>query len=234
MATPAANPRPTPDVDQVVDAVLRRLSGSSSAPHPESASSLRLNTRVVTLAALPRSLDGIHEILAPAGAILTPAARDRLADARVSVTFGSSALPANTAASTAGFPLACAAAWNPQPLAADLARRGVPCALLPAADDADAVRGLVAAIGSTGRGAIVTDEPQIACCLANRDARIRAATAAALPELEGLLTKLDVNLLAVCPSGQSLPMLARLLARFATAPAPRTPIALGSSRVNGG
>lgn len=208
--------RPAHDVDAVVDAVLRRLGGGSASADPRRAS-LQIDARVISVACLPRSLEGVEELVALPGALLTPAARDRLAEARVRVRRDESLADAGPSESTV-LTLAVATRWNPAPLVADLARRGVACELLASTCDRQAVAAARSALAHAPRGVMVTEEPQIACCLANRDPRIRAATAARIEEIDRLLAALGLNLLALRPSGQSIPMAARLIERFAKAP----------------
>lgn len=224
MTAEVSHDRPPHDVDGVVEAVLRRLGGGSASGNLRQAS-LRLDARVISAACLPRSLQGVEEVVVAPGALLTPAARDRLAEARVRIRHGET-LAVEGVSAEAVLPLAVVTRWNPAPLVADLARRGVTCELLASGGDRQAVAAVHAALVRAPRGVLVTDEPQIACCLANRDPRVRAATAARIEELDHLLEALGLNLLVLRPRGQSIPMTARLIERFAMARPAEEPAAL--------
>lgn len=76
------------DIERVVQEVLRRLAAMTPLSPVAASTTLSLSTRVVTMAALNRKLDGVQRVEVPYRAVVTPAARDYLRERGVQLAYG--------------------------------------------------------------------------------------------------------------------------------------------------
>ncbi len=168
---------------------------------------LRCPERLVTATALERRLNGHHELVLPASAILTPAAADHLRDRGVRI---SRQTPEAVNA-------AHAAAWGysqdrPYPLVGSavqsLGREGLSWKdLTPAGGEspcrwARAVAECVAR-GECQGGVVFCQDPGLVCCVANKVAGLRAVTTNTIGAAARATLTLGANLLIVEMPGRT-------------------------------
>ncbi len=158
---------------------------------------LVLTERVVTLAHLDGKTRAVRRLLVPEGAVVTPAVRDELRRRGVTLEYESAAKRASDAACRL-------AVWNvakrydPSPLMTVLRREGVPADLESSTcliATTDALAGTIRH-GNTV-GLILTREPAVALCLANRHAGVRAVIGLDAPQVAADLAAVGGNVLVV-------------------------------------
>ncbi len=163
-----------------------------------------LADRVVTLAQLDGLAPAVRRLVVPAGAVVTPAVRDHLRRRRMALEYQ------GASEETAQGPCQLAV-WNvskrydPSPLMAILRQETVPAHLhtsecLIATTDALAAE--VARADTVGL--ILTRQPAVALCLANRHAGVRAVLGLDGPQVAAHLASVGGNVLAVDWSGPTL------------------------------
>ncbi len=165
---------------------------------------LVLTDRLVTLEQLGRRTPTMRRLVVPEDAVVTPAVRDELRRRGMTLEYGSAAAPAS--AGTCKL-----AVWNvskrydPAPLTTMLRREGMPVELetstcLIATTDA------LAAEVRRGRavGLILTRQPAVALCLANRHVGVRAVIGLDAPQVAADLAAMGGNVLAVDWSNRTL------------------------------
>lgn len=168
---------------------------------------LRWPDRVVTATALERRLNGHHELVLPARAILTPAAADHLRERGVRVS-----RQASGAASAAP-----AVAWGysqdrPYPLVSSavqsLGREGLSWKDLTLAGGESPCRWARAvaecvARGDCQGGVVFCQDPGLVCCVANKVAGLRAVTTNTISAAARATLTLGANLLIVEMPGRT-------------------------------
>ncbi len=195
VAAPAAAAR--------TDAV--EASAPAAAESPTAlADAVVVTDRVVTLEQLGRRMPAMRRLVAPEGAVVTPAVRDELRRRGMTLEYGGAAAPAS--AGTCKL-----AVWNvskrydPSPLMTMLRREGVPVELETATCLIATTDALAAEVrqGDTV-GLILTREPAVALCLANRHVGVRAAIGLDAPQAAADLAATGGNVLAVDWSRRTL------------------------------
>jgi ABC-type amino acid transport substrate-binding protein len=188
----------TVDVDRIVSEVIRRLSvlpGDRESPITEEDLSPRLEGRVVTLAALPRSLAG-GSVTIPRDAIITPAARDELQNRGVQVHY--SEVTTTAIAGKARLYAAVVAAKQSTSSLTKLIRAIEPSAEFEeVATQEAAVGAAVSAIENGQVSAIWTDRPAAAVCLSNRHEDVWAACGQDMTAIREAARTIPLNLLVV-------------------------------------
>ncbi|MDZ7620552.1 MAG: hypothetical protein U1E05_26410 [Patescibacteria group bacterium] len=188
VATPAPVAAPT---------VSPKAQSSAVATAKPSADTLVLTDRLVTLAQLVGRTPATRRVLVPEGAVVTPAVRDELRRRGMTLEFGGAVLqsPAD------GCRLAV---WNVSkrydaaPLVTTLRREGVAVQLESATCLIATTDALAAVVrGGNTVGLILTRQPAVAQCLANRHAGMRAAIGLDGPQSAADLTALGGNVLVV-------------------------------------
>lgn len=221
------NPQPL-DIERIVQEVLRRLqrhafeaAGIAHPNEPNASNELVISDRVITLRHVEGRLDGVAQVVAPTGAVVTPSVRDELRRARVALKYCSQlqASPQRTAAKNGPGP------WLL--VDGELATGLISAtSIVPAErrrttrDLATALRESAADLGA-GRVVIVTSRAMVATALANRIASLRAAHIREAEDLAAADEQLGANVLVV--DTMLAPLLRRTLefARQSPQPAPR-------------
>src|SRR5262249_18470756 len=72
--------------------------------------------------------------------------------------------------------------------------------------------------GEADLAILLTDQPELAACLANRNGQVRAASAADVPSVERVRKSMQANLLSVDVTGRSVSELKSMLKAFVTHP----------------
>jgi hypothetical protein len=219
------------DIEAVVREVLRRLGALSSAaesPAPQSSvpsnssapptnGSFALSDKLVTLAALDGRLSNTNQLVVSRSAIITPAVKDELkrrgialirrdADSQTLAEVRLLATVANCSFSTSARKSLTQAAHGIEWI------------------ECHATNSLVGAIQELTRqvkhrslpGFVLTSQPIAAALIANRDANIRASSAADLRSLDEAIAQVGANLIAVDPTRISSAVLSRIAQRLAS------------------
>lgn len=194
------------------------------APEPAAAASatrvasqraedLVLDARLVSLAVLAGRLAGVRRVLVPAGAVVTPSAKDLLRKERVQLE----ALPPRDASSAAENPIVIAR-WTRTAGAAQAAAALVEAAGTPAwafeTLEAAAQVILPALAEPQRRAVLLTDEPLLAVCRLNRAPVARAARVQDVVQLQEAVAAISLNCLVLDPRMCSAPMWHQLLAAY--------------------
>ncbi|HPM80420.1 MAG TPA: hypothetical protein PLF81_06950 [Candidatus Anammoximicrobium sp.] len=224
------------DVEAIVREVYRRLeqlgdggtadvghgagTGKQAAASPAArqpaadAARLQLAHRTITMSQVAGRLDGVTELLVPAGAVVTPSVRDELrkrqislrpADERATVAAGRAELVLGVAgnADPTG---AAAAAVQAEAGAGD--RIESPCVL-------EVVRQVTQAVADRRQiGLVLTDRPAVALCLANRRANIRAAWGVSVASVREATKLIGANLLVLNPAQHGVSELRGMIREF--------------------
>ena len=210
------------DLEQIVKEVLHRLREreitkevrAEANGETRDANVLRLDERIVTLAALQDKLSGVELIVVPRGAVLTPSARDEINTRKIKLKFAAGSpghgRPARRVL------LAVTTTYNPVGLFKRLAAAGIQIEQLSAADWKEAVKKMTKELANKDTaGVILTDCPAATACFANRDPAIRAAVAADARSAKDAALSLGANLLVVDPAAHSLYALEKLIREYA-------------------
>jgi hypothetical protein len=212
------------DVEAIVREVVRQLQSPSPADAPrgtdrpsvprEVPRTLEITERVVTWVGLKDRLAGIRRLIVPAGAVLTPSVRDELKKRHIAWKMADSSRQA--AAKTAALVIAAAcgqydAGTAVQAIAAEASRADP----IGCGDLTDMIRQLGARIARGGvPGVLVTTEPALAACLANRYAPLRAVWATGLAAVAEGERSLGANLLVLDPRHSSSSELRTMVRQF--------------------
>jgi ribose 5-phosphate isomerase RpiB len=159
-------------------------------------------------------LDGVKEVLVPADAVVTPSVRDELRKRQIvlrkaGVQASDSAIPAGLMLGVAGNadPTGAAAAAV-QAEAGGADRIENQCVV-------EVVRQVTQAVASQTRiGALLTDRPAVALCLANRRASIRAAWGVSAASVREATELIGANLLVLNPAQHSVYELRGMIREF--------------------
>lgn len=158
---------------------------------------LVLTGQVVTLAHLVATKPTVRRLVVPEGAVVTPAVRDELRRRGMTLEYDPAANP--PAGGTCRL-----AVWNvskrydPSPLMAVLRREGVSADLKSSTCLVATTDALAAAIRRGGTvGLILSREPAVALCLANRHAGVRAVVGLEARQAAADLAAVGGNVLAV-------------------------------------
>ena len=208
------------EIDRIVREVLRRLrvlQPQSNTPEAGKASAngavLQLPGRIISLAQLSGRLNGVRQVQAAKGAIVTPAARDLLRQQKITLTESNSTQKPSAArrlvagmAETNFDPTGLIQAMNDEQIEAEhLARTG----LVSIAGE------LAERVARDGALALLlTEQPAAALCLANRRTAVRAAQAGCVRSLRDAVGEIGVNFLVVNPRGKSTFELRRIVSAY--------------------
>jgi hypothetical protein len=195
---------------------------SKSEPKPATATTeLALTGRLVTLADLDGRLQGIKQLVVARGAILTPAVRDRLRDARIAVSYRVG--QTKTATQRAGLLLGVAETkGDPAGLIAALGREGTVIEQLARSGLASVIEESGDEVRKGGKlGLLITSAVDLALCLANRRAGVRAVRGAEPDSVRKAVESFGANLLVLDLAGKSLFQSLRIVREFAS-PGPRS------------
>ncbi len=218
----------TLDIDQIVREVLRRLAqeqgghaqnngavrGKQPQP-PQPSGTLVLEDRLLTVAQLDGRLNGIRRLKVSSKAVVTPAVRDLLREKKIELekTAGDAATR-----SGADISLVIGAAENaacPAEVVQGLRATGVHVAQLARSGMASILEEVAEEVCKGGSlGLLLTSEPLVGVCLANRKPGARAAWAGCVKGVQNAKKQLGVNLLVVNPSGKSTAELKQMLSEF--------------------
>jgi ribose 5-phosphate isomerase RpiB len=213
------------DVERVVREVLARLSaGGTPVPRPAATETkkaegeLALSEKLVTLAALEGRLAGVKQLVVPAKAVITPAARDLLRERKIAVVRGTSAGAKGIAAGSLLVGVA-ETSFDATRLIARLREIGVEVEQL-------AKTGLTSVCGEVAEGValggklglILSGNGPAAICLANRRRGVRAALGQRIEDVDRAIKTIGANLLVVEPSRVSLFEMRRSVEAFCRGP----------------
>lgn len=171
-----------------------------------------LTARVVTMEQLGRRPPAMRRLVVPEGAVVTPAVRDELRRRGMTLEYGGAAVPASGGVAAPASAGTCRlAVWNvskrydPSPLITMLRREGIPVELETATCLVATTDALAAGVrrGDTV-GLILTREPAVALCLANRHVGVRAAIGLDAPQAAADLAALGGNVLVIDWSRRTL------------------------------
>jgi hypothetical protein len=206
-------------IDKIVAGVLERLGTPSIAareepgpkPSTSASTSVHFSENVVTAETLLQRVNGHGSITVGPKTVLTPAAQDFLREHAVSWT---RTLAGSTGANSVRW-LAVVMRTTPT-VSAALKDLGDACRAELVGDIAEAIRLAVGAVcRADAVGAIVyCIEPHRAACLANRNARIRAAAVDTAAGVERIVQEIGVNVLAVDPTERSYIELRNIVRAF--------------------
>ena len=220
------------DVERVVREVMRRLAdalpaGTSPATCESagqetkrtvappscgaSEGELVVADRVVTLATLDGRLADVRRVAVRPDAIVTPAVRDTLRERKVALV---AAEPGRSVKSPLAAAIRCGADCD-----LDVIRQacgdGVRLETFDASDLRRAVARLAAVAGERDRlGLLLTRQVAAAVCLANRDVRVRAATAGCVEEVAAAVAAIGVNALVIDPQKSGQGRIASMIEEF--------------------
>ncbi len=174
---------------------------SPTPPNPVASGQLVMTGRVVTLSALDGRWAGIHQLVVPPGAIVTPAVRDELRRRNVALGFATSPIngaPTETLLLTL---VAHAGAGDPAELVAALTgaavvvrQENLDCLIAAC----ERLAGLVA--DGKGLGLLLTRHTPAAMCLANRHQGVRAVLATDVMTTVAAVKAIGANLLVADPT----------------------------------
>ncbi|MBN1591469.1 MAG: hypothetical protein JW888_18290 [Pirellulales bacterium] len=216
----------TAQIVREVIAELQRLHGANETASPAASAApapavpvkdqreLALSSRVVTMADVAARLGGIRRLIVPPGAIITPAVRDVLADRDITVSYGSATQPASGAA-TRLLVVAALTRFDPNSLAGALRGDAIDveiqtsdCLIQTSDTLAERVR------DAQTLALVLTPHTAAAMCLANRQAGVRAVSAANAGAAVHAARAVGANVLIVDPHGQGLFQLKQCVAAF--------------------
>ena len=207
-------------IERIVRDVLAQLAAEKGGKPNEItvAGRLTVSERLVTLAALERRLDGVRELVVPAKAVITPAARDRLRELKIGLAFEQTSPGPVIDGPTIVLGIA-ETNYEAAGLVEALSREGLAIERL-------AKTGLVTVVGEMcdevhkgGKPAVLlTTSREAALCLANRQRGVRAVAVHDLGALRKSVAAVGANFLVIDPSGKGLSVLARLVREFVAAP----------------
>ncbi|NLF73109.1 MAG: hypothetical protein GX575_29075 [Candidatus Anammoximicrobium sp.] len=178
------------------------------------AGQLPLAERTITMELVQGRLDGVNQVLVPAGAVVTPSVRDELRKRQIVLqTAGDRAavrpFPAGLVLGVAGRAVSSAAAAAAVRAELGAAERiDDECVL-------EVVRQVTQAVAAQSRiGLVLTDLPAVALCLANRHAGIRAAWGVNATAVREAMQLIGANLLVVKPAPHGVQELRAMIRAF--------------------
>ena len=223
-------------VDQIVSEVLARLGGSPPAraaadrpPSPpavaaRSRGALVLDEPVVTAEILEERLNGHVQVTFGRRTVLTPSARDVLRARGLEWSRGGGPAPGPDAAAASWLAIVSRTTPAVERLVGEMGLGSAWRSELTGRTE-EAARRSVSAIcrGEAGGVLVVSDPAEAAACLANRNARVRAAVVADAAAVASAARTIGANILCVAPDGRSYFELRNILRAFTAAGPPRLP-----------
>ncbi len=211
-------------IDAIVREVLARLrhgnknnatstSAASNAPAGQgSGKELIVEEKVVSLSRLRGQLTGVSKLVVRKGAIVTPAVRDLLKEKQITWEVRQGTTAVNKAALTCGI----AELKQPaEPIWKALKDAGLVSRQLTGRELKGLAKELAANVQRAGQlSLLITDTPELAACLANRQRGVRAAVAGCAKSMQRALRTLGVNLLVVDPIGKETAALVAIVKEF--------------------
>lgn len=217
----------TPEqVDLIVQRVVAELGPGAVAPAPAfaerldpageiaSSNTVQIIDPVITQALLAEAVNGSRQVRVSTKAILTPSARDFVKQQGISIIRGAAA---GKSLSPIRWQVIVTRS-NPQITAAveSLPQLGIAFDLrilgLPAEAAAQSISALCR--GEAAQVVVLTDQPELVACLANRNDRVRAAAAASVAVVERVRISMQANLIAIDPASRNAHELKALLKAF--------------------
>lgn len=194
---------------------MKQASAKPVAQRPTTeAAQLKLTDRTITMGHIAGRLDGVKELLVPAGTVVTPSVRDELRKRQIVLR------TANTQAADTAIRAALVLG-----VAGSLDRAGAAVAAVQAEGGAaertdhdcvlEVVRQVTQAIAAQSRiGVVLTDRPAAALCLANRHKGIRAAWGVNAAAVRDAASLIGANLLVVDPAQHGVHELRAMIREF--------------------
>ncbi len=194
------------DIESIVVEVIRRIAETASRPAipPASTGDWAINTRLLSLRQLPESLDEIRRVILHPATVVTPAVRDELRRRRITIAHTESAQgvahpqsaeQARDVRTTGPTILIwnsnCPASWTRAWQRSGLQVIGEMNPTVPALIE----RMVQHARGNDRCTVVVTSEPAVAVCTANRQPNLRAIAPLEGQTLDATLRSLAANVL---------------------------------------
>lgn len=216
----------TPEhVDLIVQRVVAQLGPgavaaapvASTRPDPtgESASvaAIQIADQVITQALLADTINGSRQVRISLKAVLTPSARDFVKQQGIKIiretaSAKSSSIRWQVLVTRSDSQITAALESLPQlGITFDLRLLG-----LPAEAAAQATNALCR--GEAAQVVVITDQPELVACLANRNDRVRAAVVANAASVERVRNTMQANLIAIDPASRNVHELKAVLKAF--------------------
>jgi hypothetical protein len=218
------------EIEQIVRRVLGQLlaeaGGSSVSDTPTGRpGELVVSDRLVSLASLPKDLSGVQRLSVDPRAVVTPAARDRLRQANITLIREHSRPASANAVAPSASTLSLSSPSVPPILVAGqavwyraLSRSLCPrqTRLLPAAvDDASALRSAASGLREGYRAAVVVAAaPHALCWQAARDEKLRPAVVGDWSQWPEIVAQVPANLLLLSSQRWNAASTANLIRHF--------------------
>jgi hypothetical protein len=175
---------------------------------------LKVDHRVVTMTALSGRLSGVKQLVVPQQAVVTPSVRDALRKSRVELVFAEPGSCSASATSGTGVAVAVLSGDAPTILQSVLTESG-DVQRIENNGMMDALDQLADAVGSGQRLALLlTCQPAVALCLANRRQGVRAVWGVNAVLASEATASVGANLLVVDPTKGSLHELRSMIKQF--------------------
>jgi len=187
---------------------------ASPAPSGADPRELVLCSRVVSLGQIADRLGRIRRLVVPPGAVVTPAARDALADRGIALVFASAAAPTADAAARLVL-VAARTTYSPIALGAALRAEGIEAE----SQTSDCLVRTIDSLAGRVRdgatlGVVLTPDVAAAVCLANRLQGIRAISASDPAVVVEAARAVGANVLAIDPRGRGMFQLKQTIVAF--------------------
>jgi hypothetical protein len=216
------------DIERIVREVMARLPSAAepaASAANRDATTLRITDRVVSLAALEGKLNGTGRVVIASGAVITPAAQDYLRECGVQV-HRENCQSQSPGRATNAVVAAAETTFDAAGFVSSLRQRGATVSLAGAGEITRVISQLTTDIlRSQHIALLLTDQPALAVCLANRTRGARAFSADNEEDVRRGMAAIGANLLVLEPRGRSLFQLTRLAAAFIDAESHECPAA---------
>lgn len=188
--------------------------GKLPAAATPGAEELVVSTRVVTMAELGDRLEGVRRVVVPVQAVLTPSVRDELRRKNIALVY-EQPRPAPAAGSARLVLMTVGKSFDPAGLVTALGNEGIE--VDPRRSDcffasSDELAGEVA--GGRAVGVMLTSQPAVALCVANRLPGVRAVLGTDAAETAAAAASVGANLLVVAPRARTFFQLKHLVREF--------------------
>jgi hypothetical protein len=195
-------------IERIVREVLAEVAARTEAsaagpPAPRSGGELALTNKVISTRELEGRLQGIARVVVSRGSVVTPAARDLLRQHRVTLA---TAVPA---ASRTNEQIrlvlgTTTTSIEPAGLIAMLSREGLAVERLPQSSMIDVIEDICRRVVAGSLGLVLSHQPAVALCLANRHRGVRAALAGDAAMVAAASDAVSPNVLIVDPAGKAM------------------------------
>jgi hypothetical protein len=174
-----------------------------------------LSERVVTLAAVQSRLDGIQCVVVPTGALVTPAVYDEFRKRKIQLVRGGETLTMTTRTDTVLLVGVAQVTHDPAILTKTVCAEVGHIACVTDDCVLKVVRRLADRIVAERRCAVLlTSQPAVALCVANRRRGVRAAWGWSVAAAAAATRAIGANLLVVDPAAQSVFQMRRMVREF--------------------